>query len=847
MPRTLSGLTALALVLIACAKSPAPTAIVAAQATAALPAAGFDGRWEGAGTTAEGKVINISFAVSHSVVTSIAYKYQGLNDLPCSNLNYEPILEPLRPRIIQNTFSAILGTDLDITGNFDTVTSASGHLVITWQGRYATCNGRYEAAWTATRKTAIAQPPPPSLLPTLCGPNVNCGEVMLQILVFGLSNGALLALNAIGVTLIYSTVRTLNLAHGDVFALTTALVTTLVNALGVQRNWPPALLAGALALTLGGAALFGALLSVAIERAAFKPFRGRSRLAPLIATLGISFILFQAALVWRTFQRSWIPGEHRSVPGLAEVPTDRIPDLLPDFDLVRAAGLPVHVVFRFNDLFVLLAAVALALAVSAFLQRTRTGRAIRACAQNPLLAQMFGVNLDQTVRRAFAIGGALAGAAAFVFALYYTRPFGQHGAESGLLAFAAALLGGIGSPVGALSSGLLLGVVAAFSDYFMSAQWTPVLLLTLFIGLLVLRPTGIAPAEGAEDSASNTIRDAVVLTAPGQHTQLNRWLVWIFVALAIFPMISAVFGLGGQSLLRGIGVFILLALGLNLLLGLAGVLDFGYAVSFGIGGYVTAILTNRWGVVGARLPQPVDFTVVLLLSMLLAGLVGALKGGLAMRLRSDYLAVATLALGLLAQRVIVNWKDLTGGAGGVGALPPPTIFTVPLANPTAQYYLVFGVVVLVALAGQQLIHSRTGRAWLASSEDETAAAAFGVNVARYKTLALTLSSAVAGMAGALYVSTFAYVDPDILAFHVSSLTLAMVILGGAGSVPGVILGAIMIIGYDKVIVPQLAAFLALFWPSNTYIGSVPDIRGASFFNFGLALYLTVLLRARRRG
>ena len=105
---------------------------------------------------------------------------------------------------------------------------------------------------------------------------------------------------------------------------------------------------------------------------------------------------------------------------------------------------------------------------------------------------------------------------------------------------------------------------------------------------------------------------------------------------------------------------------------------------------------------------------------------------------------------------------------------------------------------------------------------------------------------MAGIAGALYVSTFAYVDPDVMAFHVSLLTLAMVILGGAGSVSGAILGALVIIGYDKVIVPQFAAFLALFWPANAYIGPVPNIRGASFFNFGLALYLTVLLRARRR-
>ncbi len=122
---------------------------------------------------------------------------------------------------------------------------------------------------------------------------------MLQLLVFGLSNGAVLALNAIGVTVVYGAVRTLNLAHGDVFALTTVVVTSLITGLGVQRDWPPALLVGALAAVLGIAMLFGALLNIIIERAAFKPFRGRSRLAPLIATLGISFILFQAAIAWR--------------------------------------------------------------------------------------------------------------------------------------------------------------------------------------------------------------------------------------------------------------------------------------------------------------------------------------------------------------------------------------------------------------------------------------------------------------------------------------------------------------------------------------------------------------------
>ncbi len=145
-------------------------------------------------------------------------------------------------------------------------------------------------------------------------------ETLIQILVFGLSNGAVLALNAIGVTIIYGTVRALNLAHGDVFALTTVMVTSTVNMIGIRENWPPLQMIGSLFFVFVLAMSAGAVLSMGVEFLGFAPFRGASRLAPLIATLGISFMLFQGALVWRTFQGSWIPGEHRSVPGLPEVP-----------------------------------------------------------------------------------------------------------------------------------------------------------------------------------------------------------------------------------------------------------------------------------------------------------------------------------------------------------------------------------------------------------------------------------------------------------------------------------------------------------------------------------------------
>ncbi|HET7142614.1 MAG TPA: branched-chain amino acid ABC transporter permease, partial [Anaerolineales bacterium] len=169
---------------------------------------------------------------------------------------------------------------------------------------------------------------------------------------------------------------------------------------------------------------------------------------------------------------------------------------------------------------------------------------------------------------------------------------------------------------------------------------------------------------------------------------------------------------------------------------------------------------------------------------------------------------------------------------------------VSLAGQLHKYYLVLFVIVLASWLSHRLISSRTGREWIALSEDELAALSLGVNVNRLRTSALMLSSALAGMAGVLYASTLSFVEPDLMAFHISSMILTMLILGGAGSVSGALIGAVTIILYDKVFVPQLANWLALIWPFA--IGSVPDIRGASFFNFGIALYLTVLIRAQRR-
>ena len=198
---------------------------------------------------------------------------------------------------------------------------ASGHLSATLTGfrRETFCNGSYEVDWVAEKQ--VVQAPSSPAKP----PQSHPFQTLIQILVFGFSNGAVLALNAIGVTIIYSTVRTLNLAHGDVFALSTVVVTTFVRDIGIQRNWGPPGLIGSLFIVFCIAILAGALLSVGVEEFGFRPFRGSSRFAPVIATLALSFILFQRRVGWRTLQPPGSPANIAVSPGLPEVPTDRDP------------------------------------------------------------------------------------------------------------------------------------------------------------------------------------------------------------------------------------------------------------------------------------------------------------------------------------------------------------------------------------------------------------------------------------------------------------------------------------------------------------------------------------------
>ena len=679
----------------------------------------------------------------------------------------------------------------------------------------------------------------------VCGPQGDCVSVLLNLLVIGLSNGAVIALNAIGFTLLYGVIRTINFAYGDVFALGTVVVSTLVTSLNIGPASPLPVQFGGLLLVIVVVVGFAIALNLGIEVAAFRPFRGRSYLAPLIASLGLSFVLYQAALVWRKLLPSWIPGEHRSFPGVPEVPRGSIPELLPNANLAPALGLGEGVTLAAKDALIVIVAVVAALVVSLFLARSRTGRALRAVAQDPTLAAMSGVPLTRAVQTAFAISGALAGLSAFAFVLYTTHPFGQHGAQSGLLAFTAVILGGVGSPIGALLAGLVLGVFAAFSDYYVAAQWTPVLLQMLLIALLILRPTGLVGRESAADLNAPTARDAIAFQGRGP-TRRERWLAAGLLAAGLaYPLFDAGFAWSRESTITSILLLALMALGLNVMLGFAGMLDLGYAASVGLGAYTAALLVDPFGRLAAFLPHPLDILLVLLAGMAIAAVFGLLNGLLTARLRADYLAIVTLAFGAMVRQIAINLSTWTGGMQGRSALPAPSLLGVPLTSPAARYYLVLALVVAAVWLSFRLIRSRQGRAWRALGEDEVAAASSGVNVARSKVVAFAIGTALGGLAGAAHVASYGQISPEQIDFTLSVMVLAAVVIGGPGSVLGIVVGALAIGLYDRVLLPGLGGWLADYRLAQGGTAALFDLRELNFLAFGLVLYLTILWRAGR--
>jgi branched-chain amino acid transport system permease protein len=303
----------------------------------------------------------------------------------------------------------------------------------------------------------------------------------------------------------------------------------------------------------------------------------------------------------------------------------------------------------------------------------------------------------------------------------------------------------------------------------------------------------------------------------------------LYFAVAI-PL-PLVFSNGGfVNFLADAGAFVLLALGLNVVVGFAGLLDLGYAAFFAIGSYTFAMLASpQFGI-------HVPFWVMLFLASGVAGVFGILLGAPTLRLRGDYLAIVTLGFGEIVPQTFLNLSQWTGGPNGIGSLDQPQIFGYRFGfQALPYYYLMLGLIAVAVLAANNLRASRLGRAWMAIREDELAAAHAGINTTMTKLAAFAIGASFSGLAGCAYASKLQLVSPDQFGFNVSVAVLSMLVLGGMGNIPGVIVGSLVISSLDRFILPQATSFLQ-------QAGITLDLTNSRFLIYGSILVLTMLFR-----
>jgi branched-chain amino acid transport system permease protein len=293
----------------------------------------------------------------------------------------------------------------------------------------------------------------------------------IQVSIFGIADGAMFALVALGYTMVYGIIELINFAHGDVFTMGAYIAAGVVGLFAVDENSFSAVDLVALLLIFPAVMLVMAAINVGIERVAYRPLRNAPRLAPLITAIGMSFVLEGIMFLWH---------------GPATV---HFPDILP-----HGPGYQTTiggVFFGFKDIFVVVTTAVLVSLLAIFINRTRLGKAMRATAQDRDAAQLMGIDINRTIAATFFIGALLAGAGGMIWGLYYNNIYYNLGFRTGLVAFTAAVFGGIGNIPGAAIGGLLIGLIASYSDFYIGSKWTEIVIFGILIGILVFRPTGL--------------------------------------------------------------------------------------------------------------------------------------------------------------------------------------------------------------------------------------------------------------------------------------------------------------------------------------------------------------------
>jgi branched-chain amino acid transport system permease protein len=280
-----------------------------------------------------------------------------------------------------------------------------------------------------------------------------------------------------------------------------------------------------------------------------------------------------------------------------------------------------------------------------------------------------------------------------------------------------------------------------------------------------------------------------------------------------------------------VSLYVVLALGLNVTVGFAGLLDLGYAAFFAIGAYTYGLLASP------QFDLHVPFWVLLFAAAALAAFFGLLLGTPTLRLRGDYLAIVTLGFGLIVPQIFQNLTKYTGGPNGISALDIPSFFGRSFGTNAAPYYYVaLAALAVVLIVVNNVRDSRLGRAWMAIREDELAARHAGINTTAVKLAAFSLGAAIAGLTGVIFAAKLGLVSPDLFGFQVSVLILSMIVLGGMGNVGGVVVGAIVLAFVNGIVLPQINGIV------NGALHTTLDLTNYNFFIYGALLVLLMLFR-----
>lgn len=305
--------------------------------------------------------------------------------------------------------------------------------------------------------------------------------------------------------------------------------------------------------------------------------------------------------------------------------------------------------------------------------------------------------------------------------------------------------------------------------------------------------------------------------------------VSIALLIAGLIMLPQVVGSFPSEIIGVVGLYILLGLGLNIVVGYAGMLDLGYVAFYAIGAYSVGILTSPASPLFA--PE-MSFWLALPIVLVITTIAGVIIGAPVLRLRGDYLAIVTLGFGEIIRVVVQSdWAaPMLGGAQGLLRVPAPTIFGTELRDPQAIYYLILACVLLVAFVAYRVKSSRIGRAWNALREDEQVAESMGISIIKTKLLAFGLGAGLASFGGMIFAAKIGSLFPNTFTLIVSINVLAIIVLGGMGSIPGVVVGAFVLVGIPEVL-REFGEYRLLFYGLILMVimisrpeGVLPDVR-----------------------